>query len=502
MGVTALAFASGYFQQFLYPGIPLTPWGDQVMWLGNGIRMLEGRLPYRDYFQFTTPGCDLFYALMVKIWGARAWIPDLTMVAIGALAALLITLIARRVLSGTAALIPALLFIGFVLPNSLYATHHWFTALAVLAATNAMLDEATIGRAAAAGALCGVAACFTQSKAVIVAAVFLIFIFLRREAAESRRQVWREVAALCGGFAIVFIAVNAYFIRAAGISTYLFWTFIFPLRYFSAGKPFNTFRIYGNGLGSNMGVLRTVGFLFTHALVPLIYVVFFVQVFRRRVEGEKKDALLLIALVGVALSLAIASAPSPLRIFTVSPPALILLVCTAREGRMANVVIGLSAGLALLVAILAPIRFQTHWHAFLDTPSGRIAFLEPDRFELFQWAKAETHPGEMFFGNAPVCFALGLNNPTPLDYTTTDDFTRPALVADVVRDLETDRVPLILLLSGEYLPPPKDDATDHARPFREYLFRNYQLERRFETGDEAWIRRERGIENAEIQPHP
>jgi hypothetical protein len=498
--VTALGFASAYLQQFFLPSAPLAPWGDQVMWLQNGIRILSGQLPYRDYFQLTTPGCDLFYALTVHFWGARAWIPNLTMAILGAGIALGVTLIARRVVAGVAMIFPALLFAGLTLPSSLYATHHWFSTLGVLIAMLVLLDEVTIPRAAAAGALCGLAGCFTQTKAAIVAVAMLSFFFLRRSTPKFRRQVWLECAAFCSGFVAVLAAVNAYFIRAAGPANFLLWTIVFPVRYFSAAKPFNTLRIYGNGFGPGLGLLHEVGFLFVHALVPLMYVVFFIQLLRRQIAPGKRDAMLLIALTGLAMFLAIAPAPSPLRIFTVSPPAFILLVIWARENRIANILTAGLAALALCVSVLAPIRFQTHRHAFLDTPSGRVAFDQRDRLEEFQWALAKTYPGETFFGNPPVCFALGLNNPTPLNFTTPDDFTRPSQVAEVVRDLERTKVPLILLLPDGYLPRTHDHATDHMEPFREYLYKNYDLERRFATGDEAWTRRSFGPESGCTTP--
>lgn len=488
--VTALGFGSAYLQLFFLPSVPLTPWGDQVMWLQDGIRILGGRLPYRDYFQLTTPGSDLFYALAVHLWGARAWIPNLTMVFLATGVALCVTLLSRRVLPGVTAILPALLFLGFTLPSSLYATHHWFSTLGILAAMLVLLDEINLSRATAAGVLCGLAGCFTQTKAAIAAVALLSYFLLRRPSLQPKRGVWREFAAFCAGFTVVLAIVNAYFIRAAGLAHFLFWTIVFPIRYFSAAKPFNTIRVYGNGFGSGIGLLHAAGFLFVHALVPLIYVLLFIQIFRGRITAEIRNATLLIGLGGFAMFLSIASAPSPLRIFTVSPPVFILLVIWAYENRIVKTLTVAAATAALCVSVLAPIRFQTAWHAILDTPSGRIAFNERDRLEEFQWVLARTHPGEAFFGSPPVCFALGLNNPTPLNFTTPDDFTRPSQVADVVQDLERTKVSLMLLQPGGYLPRPDDHATDHMGPFREFLFNNYELERRFATGDEAWTRRD------------
>ncbi len=502
--ITVLGFTSSYFQQFIFPAVPLVPWGDQVMWLQNGIRILGGRLPYRDYFQLTTPGTDLFYALLLGVWGTRAWIPNLMMAFLGAGAALLITLIARRVLSGAMALLPGVLFIGFVLPGSLYATHHWFSTVSVLGTVLVLIEEVTTTRAAAAGALCGLAGYFTQTKAVLAIGALLVYFILRRERMEGWREVCRRCGAVCGAAAIVLIVADAYFMRAAGLMQFLFWTVVFPIRYFAAAGPYNTWRAYGMGFGLHMGAGHLLGFIFVHATVPLVYVVFFIQYVRKRIEKEKEAAQLLIALVGSALFLAIASAPSPLRVFSVSPPALILLFCMSRENWTARVGLYASTAIAFVLAIAVPMRTQTHWRAFLDTPSGRIAFREPERYEEFRWAFARTHTGEGFFGNPPMCFALGLQNPTPLNFTTTDDFTRPSQVAQLLRTLEENHVPLMMLVPGGYLPRYMNDASDHMEPFREYLEKHYELEERFETGDEAWVRidsKESGGASAAVNPH-
>jgi hypothetical protein len=486
--ITALGFASSYFQLFIYPAMPLVPWGDQVMWLQNGIRILGGQLPYRDYFQLTTPGSDLFYALLVHLWGARAWIPNLAMAFLGAALTLLITLIARRVLKGGAALLPGALFVGLILPGSLYATHHWFSTLGVLAALLVLIDRVTVGRAAAAGVFCGIAGYFTQTKAAAVICALLVFFIVERSRAGGWREVRRRGAALCGAAGAVLIAGDAYFIRAAGLSRFLFWTVVFPIRYFSAAKPFNTWRVYGLGFKGQVGIGHLLGITFVHVLIPLVYAAFFVARYLRKGEEKRERALLLIAMVGIGLFLPIASAASGLRLFTVAAPGVILLVCLLAEYRKTAWVLYAGSGVALGLAILIPIREQGHWRRTLDTPTGRLAILDADRFEELRWAAERTRPGDTFFGSPPICFALGLRNPTPLNFTTPDDFTRPGQVADVVRALDENRVPLMVLFPDGYLPRPNESASDHMGPFREYLRENYRLAERFATGDEAWVR--------------
>lgn len=488
VGIAAgLAFGCAYFQLFIFPAVPVAPWGDPVLFLENAKRILAGQLPYRDYLQFTTPGTELFYAALIRLSHARAWIPSLTMVILAALVALMITLIASRLFPGVGSLAPALLFVGFVLPNSLYATHHWFSTVAVLLAAFVLIKQTTMQRVLIVGLLCGVAGFFTQTK--LIGAILTMALFLFIESAQSGfwREFWTRCSALCLSAATMFLLANLYFIRAAGLGRFVFCTIVFPLRYYPA-EPYNTWRVYGVGFTSHPGVARLLGICFVHAVVPLTYLAWFL--YRRKHPALSETARrieLMMALVGIGMFLAIASSPSLLRLCTVSPPALILAGCILQE-RPARYVLRALTGAALALALAILILTQTRWHAVLNTPSGRIAFFNPDRLEEFYWVLARTTPRQSFFGNPHLSFAMELQNPTPVNFSTTSDFTRPSEVAAIVRGLDQSHAPLLILLPTEYAPQSNKSRSDAMEPFRSYLHAHYQLERRFATGDEAWVR--------------
>jgi hypothetical protein len=72
--VSLFNFGVCYFRSFVFPNIPLLPFGDASYFLNNANRIVQGRLPYRDYFAFLPPGIELTYALVIREFGARAWI--------------------------------------------------------------------------------------------------------------------------------------------------------------------------------------------------------------------------------------------------------------------------------------------------------------------------------------------------------------------------------------------------------------------------------------------
>jgi hypothetical protein len=98
------------------------------------------------------------------------------MASLAALAAFLMTLIASRFMRGAINLLPGLLPAGFILLASTDATHHWFRTVAILAALVVIMDGNTLPRIAFAGALCGIAGCFTQSKGAIATAAFVVYL--------------------------------------------------------------------------------------------------------------------------------------------------------------------------------------------------------------------------------------------------------------------------------------------------------------------------------------
>jgi hypothetical protein len=484
---TFLAFASTYFQLFIFPSVPLVPWDDPVLFLENAKRILSGQLPYRDYLQFTTPGTELFYAFLVRMWHTRSWIPQITMVILAALIALIITSIAARLFSGLTKLAPALMLAGFVLPNSLYATHHWFSTVFVLGAASVLIDATTTRQAVVAGALCGLAGFFTQTKMAAVLLALIVFLLIEAIQDHSWRQFRSHLSALCFGAGATFLLANAYFMRTAGLNRFVFCTIIFPLRYYPA-EPYNTWRVYGAAFTSHPGLPRLIGILFVHAAIPSTYAIWFLYRRKHPAENQRSRRIeLLMAFVGIGMFAAIAGSPSLLRLCSASPPALVLITCIL-QGRPTRFVLRLAGELALVLCVAIPIITQLQWHGVLDTPSGRVAFFDPNRFEEFHWMLQRTSPGQPFFGHPPLSFALDLQNPTPVNYSTTSDFTRPSEATAIVQGLEQNQTPMIVLLPTEYLPSPEGWHSDHMVAFRKYLQAHYRLTERFASGDEVWTR--------------
>jgi hypothetical protein len=143
---------------------------------------------------------------------------------------------------------------------------------------------------------------------------------------------------------------------------------------------------------------------------------------------------------------------------------------------------------ALALAVLVPIRTQLHPRSYLELPSGRAAFLDPQEHEEYAWVLSNTRPGDFFFGLPPLYYSFHLQNPAPIEVLVTSDYTRPEQVASVIEALEKHQVELVVLRDSHVLLQQSENQGDHLNPFRTYLTHKYRFVKSFRIGDDVWQR--------------
>ena len=486
--LVALTFVLCYFRSFVLPNTPLLLWGDQLGVATDASRMLAGQLPYRDYFELLTSGSELVYALLFKLFGVSLWIPNFVMACLAAATALFMSLCAGRLVRGLWIALPTVFFIGFVLYGSLDAMHHWFSTIVILAAMLVLFQGATFWRIAAVGALCGLAASFTQSKGAAAVLAFLVYIAFT--SSGQRREGWRKGLLLCGTAVLVFTAINGRYIQAAGLGRWIDSVIIFPIRYYPS-VSINNWRGTWPDFQGRTGGLKWVCFPFVYIATPLAYLAFF-WTMRRRWGADRSalwNRLLLVALTGMAMFLAVAPALSIKRISTVSPPALILLAwLLSRPGKRLMVPVGVLSAVSLGIAVSMVIRTQARRWTYIDLPAGRVAIADPAVYEEYRWIAENTRPGQMYFGMPTMYVPLRLRNPAPIQAPAPSEYSRPEQIAATIDALEQNRVPMLILRPSMYIAHLLGYASDHLGPFHDYLDRNYRRTKTFVTGDEVWER--------------
>lgn len=489
--VGSLTFAGCYLRNFVFPHVPIMLWTDQILYATNGLRIVAGQMPYRDYFEFLPPGTDLIYALLFRCFGVSLWIPNLLMDVLATIVALLTTLASCRILRGAYVVLPATFLLGFGLYGGLDATHHWFSTVVALAAMIVLLHGIEVRHIVWAGILCGVMASFTQSKGAVVTLGFVVYlIWWSIQQRESARTRWERCLLLCGSAFVSFLLINVHYMVKLGIVEWCRWIVIFPFRYYPT-MPGQNWRSPMLEFQSHAGLLKWFCAAFLYIAVPLTYMSFlWVMRRKRRAEPDQPwEQLLLIAIIGIAIFLAVVPSLSIMRASAVSSPATILLAWLLEHaGRKLRWVSGAAAALSMACALYLAVNTQRmHWN-YLNLPAGRTAILDPAKYDLYRWMKEHTHPGQAYLGIAPLSFPLRLETPGPIQSPGPWEYYRPEHIGRSIGALESNRIPLLVLRSSSQFQNTAGYEPEHIRPFLEYVGSHYRRTKSFSTGDEVWER--------------
>jgi hypothetical protein len=241
------------------------------------------------------------------------------------------------------------------------------------------------------------------------------------------------------------------------------------------------------------GVLTWISVGFIYSLVLFVYPIFLLIVVRRnRIERrEPWDELLLLAITGIAMFMAVAPGMTPLRVAPVSLPALVLV--TWLLSRVRGPILLASQALAMVslaFAIYSPIRVQRQPWNYLTLPAGRTAIPDRGRYELYRWAAAHTNPGELCFGVPYIYLPLLLHSPAPIDSPGPWSYYRPEQIQASIKALEEYKVRILILSAYT------DDQliwsykAESLRPLRTYLDAHYRHVKTFSNvlKNEAWVR--------------
>jgi len=491
--------ASGclYLNAFILPHTPIYQGDTSPIYLLEATKILEGQVIYRDFFQFTLPGTQVFYLLLFKLFGIRAWIPSALWVVLGIGLAWTCVVISKQVLSGASVYLPSLLFLGMAFFTEPDPTHHWFSTLACMVAIAVLMPKRSPSRLAAAGALCGLATLFTQSRGIVAIAGFAAFLLWEY---RTKKQGWGWLVKAGMYLVMPFLATTlpllAYLAWKVGPSLFINCTVVFLMKYWS--KWFwGTIYVYGADLPILPLWLEAPALLlwiFIHLLLPFVYIWFIVQ-YRRQAMAhpeESWDRAMLIGIVGFLLFLGVASSPIWFRLISVAPPALILCVWLIKSpAQLPHTLTRLAWACGLLALLGQSVMVQTGWKGYIDSPTGRAALLDPDHYEKYRWLLAHTHPGDFFF-QADDCdeyFLLGLRNPAKVSFVTDSIYTRPEQVQNAIEMIEKHRVQWVMW--SAWLDVPRSPGADGSSesPLRAYLRAHYHPVKGFDDQyEEAWER--------------
>jgi hypothetical protein len=496
-----------YCFSFFPPFVPVFPGiSDFQLYIAPARRMYEGQLIYRDFFEFIGPGVTLVNLFFFKLFGLRPWIPNILIVILGAGFIWVGVAISRNLMRPGIAWLPSALFLVDVRYYLSDPGHHWFSSLAVMAGIASVIQRRTPARIATAGCFCGLSSCFTQTKGLVAVFGFAVFLWWEcRQRQTGRRELFRNMAWLAGGFAAILLLVNGYFIWKAGPARFFWCTIVFVLKYYSRQADWNSPLVFakslqgGGAAAHSLRLYENIAKSFIDvAAAPCICLLVLVRYLCRvrRNSWDDWDRPVLVAIVGLFLFLSMASAPSPPRLIPGSLPGFVLVgwLLNSRSN-VARGFFALCSVAVLVAASYSVIRSRPKETGVLTTAQGNMGFSEDseDVFPEYQWVQQHTRPGDFFFrARFPdMNFYLDLRNPTPLPRITNNGYTTAGQVQDAIAGLERNQTRYIAWTTSylDSIPNWENPSDAHLQPLRDYIRSHYEVVKVFsDPGDEIWQR--------------
>jgi hypothetical protein len=194
------------------------------VWIDEAVRVLDGQVMYRDFFEFVPPGIVHLNAAALALLGRGAEVPVLLQVMLGAALAAVVHHLSARLIASPMRFLPAAAFLILAYVSYSPGNHKWPSLLCGMLGL-ALLDPARGPRRHfAGGLLLGASAVFTLDFGVGLGAAAAAAVATDRAAGARRR-------ALCvaAGWTAAVAAAMAPFVWSAGARIVVYDCLVFPL---------------------------------------------------------------------------------------------------------------------------------------------------------------------------------------------------------------------------------------------------------------------------------
>jgi hypothetical protein len=476
-----------YLNLFTLSNTPYLLTGDQLFFWSDAMRMLQGERVYRDFFQFTAPGADLYFLGLFHLFGVHIWVTDLAIILLGVALCWTCFDLASQIMERKWALLTSAFYVVFIYGRLLDATHHWFSLLALAWAIRVLMPARTVTRVAIAGALLATASFFTQTAGV---AGLVGFLFALAGERQAERMRWPSIARLqlllMSSFVVTWLIENAYFIASVG------WRQLWYLWVVYAAKNVTyTHHLLASSLHNPLTTaVQRLGIL---ALMLCAYPATWLYCLRYRSRPSFQNGiqLLLLSLPGFFLMIEVLVKPNWNRIYIASFPAVVLFVCLLASLKRRRYAAGLM-WLALACSGLSQtLTLHRRARPAMELPAGRAVSLDTRYDGEFAWLAEHTQPGDLFLQAAwlNTYLPLKLRSPVFVDGLWPDEKTPPEYVSLSLLQIDRKCVKYILW-SPQFTGPMEvaPNGQDSLSPFRSYTLRHYRRVQVFENQDEVWER--------------
>lgn len=219
---------------YLYPFIRvLHRVGDEGTIVYGAELAARGFLPYRDFFEVMGPLSFYWLALFFKIFGTHLIVARGLLLVTGAISAVLLYWMTRRVCRGSYDVIPALFYTLISIPMWSASNHHWDSNLFVLLAFLVYLlwqDSKRLPYLFIAGLCAGLVSCFMQQKGLLMIVAFFVFeLWQGLRHRQGKLRVPFRLAVVLSGYIGVGASVLLFFYIQGGLRELVYAGLLWPL---------------------------------------------------------------------------------------------------------------------------------------------------------------------------------------------------------------------------------------------------------------------------------
>jgi 4-amino-4-deoxy-L-arabinose transferase-like glycosyltransferase len=476
---------------------------DEGILLQGAVRILQGQVPYRDFFSFYTPAGYYVYAALFKVFGTSIVVARATLIAYAAFFASVTYLLARRAGSRTQSAFAACLLTLICLPSRFAVLHNWdSTVAAVLALYCAVryLENNSAWRLLLCGFFAGATLMLEQSKgAGLLLGLTIAAAALYR--LEPRRHSLHQLFWLSLGTLAPVATVLVYFASHGALLPMLrAWTW--PLQHYTSVNrlpygflqwlPVRDVLRTSHLLDGGITLLVLLATCVTAAL-PIVLLgawsVVLTRLLLRKIElrADARFAVLHGAVLFGVFAATLATGRADFYRLAYMAPLFFFAIPSLADGRLLGIptlaklqpFTGSLLGAAFVLCGLLLTTSARQASYRLDTPRGPIRTSAPD--SILPYLDAHVAPGAklLVYPYVPLySFLSGTLSPTQFEYLQAGMNT-PAQFEEARRLLERDpNTPVLFEIDFRDVMPHVWPATPAevvaSDPMGDYIFRHYR----------------------------
>lgn len=469
--------------------------GDDGSVIYGAQRVSEGAIPGRDFVEVMGPAAFCYLGLFFKVFGAAWQVTRLQLLLTGVASIAALYVIARSVLSESAAAFCWLFLLTLGMPVMPTDSHHWDSNLfAILALWSYLRLEKTLHYkwAAGAGLLAGITSCFMPAKGLYLLAAFIMSATLGRS-----RSKWQLVAFMLTGYAFVGIAIIGTFWQAGALKDLVYANVTFPLssygrinavpyaQFLASVACMPAFQVFSATWalpGFICAGLSLIPFLII-AVLPLLSAGAMTMWMVKIEKRIRWSPLVAIFLAGLALWVSEMHRRDAFHLLFGSPFLLIALFGSAPPIMPAWLRKASSLAIIAGLAVFATLNFMTNTRGIrrVETRRGSIASAADDDALRFLCTSVKPREYVFIYPYQPMYYYLAdVRNPTRYSILLYG-YNTPAQFSEVIQDLESKRVPWVLWDTVAYGDNMRFSFPAYRHPSADKLLLEQYFQRRYES---------------------